>query len=103
MYVLVLAFLRLLFMVVQCFSLRKDKPKALIFEKKYSGAVKVILTLLIVVHHLTRSAQLDSLPLGRIFHEIGFVCVAGFFAVSGWGTAASLKISADGRHYWGKN
>lgn len=55
--------------------------------KSYSDGLKGFFSLLIVSNHLTASMCGDVF-LEELFRNIGFVCVAFFFFVSGWGTMA---------------
>lgn len=61
--------------------------------KDYSDALKGFFALMIVANHLASSLN-ESIWLEPLFRNIGFVCVAFFFFISGWGTMSSYSRSS---------
>lgn len=61
---------------------------ALSLEK--TGAVKGILAVLIVLHHLSQNLEMDGV-LGLLLNNVGVLCVALFFFFSGYGLQKSYQ------------
>lgn len=102
MFVLIIVTILLCLIIATSFEFNVNKTDTVVFSKEYSKILKALLTIIIIIHHLSRSAQFEDLVLGRIYTQVGFLCVVGFFTVSGWGTSATLKNNAGGGTYWKK-
>jgi peptidoglycan/LPS O-acetylase OafA/YrhL len=86
----------ILFLVLILISLRKEKNSDSYLSKEKCASLRGIMAISIILHHL--SERFSEYPVLNQFERVGYLIVAIFFFLSGYGLMCSYKIK--GKEYF---